>query len=80
MFRCPAGRDNTEALAALRVNDTQNLAAAHAEKNDSLFAINRACVNPLHGEQITKSIGGLFKGHAMLAKIRRGLGIIPFKI
>jgi hypothetical protein len=80
MFRCPAGRDNTEVFDALRVNDAQNLAEAHAEKNDPLFTIDGSGVNPLDGEWIAKSIGGLFKGHAMLAKICGSFGVILFKI
>ena len=43
-------------------------------------AINRAFVNPLYGERIAESIGGLFKGHAMLTKIRGGLATIPLKL
>jgi hypothetical protein len=80
IFRCPAGRDNTKALVALRVNNTQNLAAAHAEKNNPLLAVGRTCVDPLNAERIAEGLGGLLKGHAMLANVRSGLGVIPFKI
>jgi hypothetical protein len=80
MFRCPAGRDNTKAPVALRVNNTQNLVAAHAKKNDSLLPIGGPGVDPLNAERIAEGLGGLLKGHAMLANVRSGLGVIPFKI
>jgi hypothetical protein len=80
MFRCPSCRNNTDALFTLRVNDTQNLTAVHGKKNNPLLAIVGAVVNLFNPEWIAKSIGGLFKRHAMLAKIRGGLGVVPFKI
>jgi hypothetical protein len=79
IFRCPAGGDDAEALVALRINHAQNLPAAHAKKNYSFLAIGGSFVDPLNAEWIAKSIGGLFKGNAVLAIIRDGLGVIPFK-
>ena len=69
-----------EELVALRVNDAQNLAAAHTEKNKPLLALFSAVVNPLNAERIAKSISCLLKSHAMLTIIRGGLGVIPCKV
>jgi len=77
IFRCPAGRDNSQALAALCINDTQNLDPNSAEKYEPLLTISGCIIKPLDGEWITESLGGLFKGDAVLAKIRPGLGVIP---
>jgi hypothetical protein len=70
----------TRRAPCIRVNDAQNLAAAHAEKNNPLLAIISAVVNPLDAEWITKSISSLLKRHAMLTKIRGGLIVVLFKI
>jgi circadian clock protein KaiC len=54
----------------VRVNGGQHLAGRHAKQNDSLFAKVLARIEPLDGERVLKSRGGLRKAHTVFGKIR----------
>lgn len=77
IFVRPAGRDDTEAVAALSVGDVEDFAAVAAEQDTSLFDTVVAQVDPLDGEGIDARRRGLLEADAVGVEIVRGLGIVP---
>jgi len=77
IFRRPSGRDDSDLLRPLRINNRQHLAAAHGQEDYSLLGVSSTQVDPLHRERVAKGERSLRKAHPVFANVLGRLEIVP---
>jgi hypothetical protein len=79
MFFRPSGRNDSNALATLRISHVDDDAIARADQINAFFSVIFAIIKPLHSEGITEGLDRLVERDAVLAPVNFCLVVIPFK-
>jgi len=56
MFLCPSGRNDSNALATLRISHVDDDAIAHTDQINAFFSVIFAIIKPLHSDMVLRGI------------------------